>query len=131
MGSGTKLDYETKDTYTVEVTATDSYGASATIMVTITVADVNEAPTISRGGLAISGNSNIRYEENASGAVETYRASGLESANAIWSLSGRRRRRLHESAAAVCSPSSSSPDYENPIDMRTWTTSTMVTVHGR
>ena len=46
VGSGTKLDYETKDTYMVEVTATDSYGASATIMVTITVTDVNEAPTI-------------------------------------------------------------------------------------
>ena len=48
MGSGTKLDYETKDTYTVEVTATDSYGASATIMVTITVTDVNEPPEIMR-----------------------------------------------------------------------------------
>ena len=124
VGSGTKLDYETKDTYTVEVTATDSYGASATIMVTITVTDVNEAPTISRGGLAISGNSNIRYEENASGAVETYRASGPESASAIWSLSGddcrldfhdQRRRNAHLSR-------NSQPDYENPTDMPTWTT---------
>ena len=48
VGSGTKLDYETKDTYTVEVTATDSYGASATIMVTITVTDVDEMPEIMR-----------------------------------------------------------------------------------
>ena len=81
MGSGTKLDYETKDTYMVEVTATDSYGASATIMVTIKVTDVNEPPTISRGGLAISGNSNPSYAEDRSDAVETYRASGPESAN--------------------------------------------------
>ena len=43
VGSGTKLDYETKDTYTVTVTATDSYQASATITVTIKVNNVDEA----------------------------------------------------------------------------------------
>ena len=35
------LDYETKTSYTVEVTATDPSGASATITVTITVTDVD------------------------------------------------------------------------------------------
>ena len=48
VGSGTKLDYETKDTYTVTVTATDSYQESATITVTIKVIDVDEAPEIMR-----------------------------------------------------------------------------------
>ena len=38
------LDHETKDSYTVTVTATDSSDASDTIMVTITVTNVNEPP---------------------------------------------------------------------------------------
>ncbi len=38
------LDYETKNSYTVTVTATDTGDAADTITVTITVADVNEAP---------------------------------------------------------------------------------------
>ena len=48
VGSGTKLDYETKDTYMVTVTATDSYQESATITVTIKVIDVDEPPEIMR-----------------------------------------------------------------------------------
>ena len=48
VGTGTKLDYETKDTYMVTVIATDSYGESSSIAVTITVTDVNEGPTIRR-----------------------------------------------------------------------------------
>ena len=48
VGSGTKLDYELKDTYTVTVTATDSYQASATITVTIKVNNVDEPPEIMR-----------------------------------------------------------------------------------
>ena len=48
VGSGTKLDYESKDTYTVTVTATDSYQASATITVTIKVNNVDEPPEIMR-----------------------------------------------------------------------------------
>ena len=36
------LDHETKASYTVEVTATDAAGASETVMVTITVTDVEE-----------------------------------------------------------------------------------------
>ena len=38
------LDYETKASYSVEVTADDGNGESATVMVTIGVTDVNEAP---------------------------------------------------------------------------------------
>ena len=46
--AGTELDYETKDTYEVTLTAEDSFGASDTIMVTITVTDMDEAPEIMR-----------------------------------------------------------------------------------
>ena len=38
------MDYETKDTYVVTLTAEDSFGASDTIMVTIMVTDMDEAP---------------------------------------------------------------------------------------
>ena len=48
VGAGTKLDYETKTSYMVKVIATDSFGATASIDVTITVTDVNEGPTIRR-----------------------------------------------------------------------------------
>ena len=48
VGAGTKLDYETKSTYMVTVVATDSFGATASIDVTITVTDVNEGPEIMR-----------------------------------------------------------------------------------
>ena len=48
VGAGTKLDFETKATYRVTVIATDSFGATASIDVTITVTDVNEGPEIRR-----------------------------------------------------------------------------------
>ena len=48
VGAGTELDYETKQTYTVTVRAADSFGESDTIVVTIMVTDVDEAPEIMR-----------------------------------------------------------------------------------
>ena len=47
VAAGAKLDYETKDTYMVTLTAEDSFGASASIMVTIMVTNMNEAPAFS------------------------------------------------------------------------------------
>ena len=41
VGSGTTLDYEVLDTYTVTVTATDPSGASDAIAVSISVTDVS------------------------------------------------------------------------------------------
>ena len=87
------LNYESKNTYMVTLTATDSSGESndnAAITVTIHVINVDEAPVIMVGslGLAISGMSRIDYAENGMGAVETYTASGPDAASATWSLSG-------------------------------------------
>ena len=42
VGGDTKLDYETRTTYMVTVMAEDSFGDSATIMVTIMVTDMDE-----------------------------------------------------------------------------------------
>ena len=47
MKSGTKLDFEAaKNVYMVTLTATDSFGDSASIDVTITVTDADEAPDV-------------------------------------------------------------------------------------
>ena len=109
------LDKETKDTYTVTVTATDPSGETATVTVTIKVTNVDEAPAIMVGGLAVSGTTRVDYAEDRRDAVATYMASGPESANARWSLEG--------DDAADFSISSGgeltfvrAPDYENPAD---------------
>ena len=47
VGDTTTLDHETKDTYSVTVTATDPSDASDSITVEITVTDVNENPDVS------------------------------------------------------------------------------------
>ena len=39
-----KFDYETKDTYMVTLTATDDYGETADLELTINITDVNDAP---------------------------------------------------------------------------------------
>ena len=48
VGSGTELDYETKQTYMVTLTAEDSFGSSSSIDVTIMVNPIDEAPEIMR-----------------------------------------------------------------------------------
>ena len=106
VGASAKLDYEaTKNTYMVTLTATDSFGASSSIMVTIMVKDVDEVPEIMVGGLAITGMSSVDYAENGTGAVATYSATGPESANARWSLEGDDAGTSESAAAAECSPS--------------------------
>ena len=70
VAAGTKLDYETKDTYMVTVMARDPLGDSSSIDdVTITVTGVDEAPEI-------SGDDTISYPEKETKPVATYTASG-------------------------------------------------------
>ena len=116
MKSGTKLDFETRTTYMVTITATDSFSDSASIDVTITVTDVDEAPKISEGGLAITGPAGVDYAENGMGAVETYMATGPDADMAAWSLSGEDMSAFSFSNDGMLT-FRSSPDYENPADM--------------
>ena len=82
MGDGTELDYETQTTYEVTVMAEDSFGASATIMVTITVTDVDEVPDV-------SGDAAIEYAENGTSQVARYTAVDPEQTAIVsWSLAG-------------------------------------------
>ena len=94
-------------------------------MVTITVNDVDEAPEIMEGGLAISGLSSIDYAENGTGMVAMYTASGPDAASATWSAVGIRRRETSPSVVTAGVLSfMNSPDYENPVDADMRTTCT-------
>ena len=110
-----KLDYETKNSYMVTVTARDSDGLSASIDVTIMVIDMDEAPMIMLGGLAISGMSSPRFAENGTGSVATYTATGPDADRASWSLEGADVGDFRISSGGMLT-FRSSPDYENPMD---------------
>ena len=79
------LNREVKDTYTVTVKATDSYGLSATITVTIMVTNLVENPQV-------TGPATASYDENGMGPVATYTATDDEddkTGTALnWSLTG-------------------------------------------
>ena len=97
------LDKETKDTYTVTVTATDSFGVSSTITVTIKVTNVDEMPEL-------VGEAPEQYAENGTGAVATFTATDPEGKSITWALDG-------EDAAAFSIVNgvlrfTSPPDYE-------------------
>ena len=81
VGTGTKLDFETKITYVVTVKAEDSFGDYDTIMVTIMVTPVDEMPEI-------MGEATAEYAENDTGPVATYTAADPEMTAVKWSLSG-------------------------------------------
>ena len=105
VASGTKLDYETKDTYMVTVIATDSFGASSSIPVTITVTGENEGPEI-------SGDNSIEYPEGEMRSVATFTATDPEDAGDIaWTLTGEDESDFEISDSGVLT-FAESPNYE-------------------
>ena len=78
---GTDLDYETKNTYEIEVEAEDPFGASDSTMVTIRVMNVNEAPDF----MAMDPDD---YAENGTDPVATFTATDPEGADIIWTVDG-------------------------------------------
>ena len=76
------LDYEDRSSYTVTVTATDSFRAVATLLVTITVEPVDEPPDL-------AGATVISVVESSTGPVTTYSAVDPEVADLTWSLGGQ------------------------------------------
>ena len=79
------LDKETKDTYTVTVTAADPLNARSTITVTIKVTNVDEMPEL-------EGPASVKYPENGTGQVATFTAVDPEGKSIVWSLADWRRR---------------------------------------
>ena len=117
VGANAKLDYEKKNSYMVTLTVTDGSGASnnsASIAVTIHVTDLDEAPTIVVGDLAISGPSTKDYAENGTGAVDTYTAVGPHADMARWTLEGDDAGEFSIRGGMLSFRSA--PDYENPAD---------------
>ena len=80
------LDHEVPPPLTLQVTATDPSGDSGTVEVTVTVTDVNEAPTILTGPTrANNQNENILITT----VVATYTASDVDDGDTlVWSLTG-------------------------------------------
>ena len=103
--TGTTLDYETKASYIVTVTATDPAGDSDSIAVTIIVTDVVELGMV-------SGDATAEYAENGMGAVATYTADGPVTAG--WSVSGADMDDFDISNEGVLS-FASAPDFEMPM----------------
>ena len=101
------LDYETKQSYTVRVTATDPGGLSATVTVTIEVTPVNEDPVI-------DGEAPEEYAENGRTPVATFTASDPERATIIWTLTGADAEdfTIVGGVLAFAAP----PDFEAPAD---------------
>ena len=94
--------------YEITITASDG-NLSAAVDVTVTVTNVNEAPTI-------AGLTTIGYAENATGAVATYTAANPESDDSItWSVSGTDARRFTINSTGVLT-FKVSPDFELPRD---------------
>ena len=98
------LDKETKDTYTVTVTATDSFGVSSTITVTINVTEVDEIPEL-------TGEAPEKYAENGMAAVATFTATDPEGKSIVWSLAGTDNDEFTIENGVL--RFKSSPDYED------------------
>ena len=100
--------------------------ATAKITVTIYVTDVDEAPIIIVGGLAISGPSSPQYAEGGTDAVATYTSAGPDADMATWTLGGDDAGNFRISRDGVLT-FRNSPNYESPTDTGTDNTY-MVTV---
>ena len=95
--------------YKLTVTASDG-ALTDTLDVTVTVTDVNEAPTITSG--AVSEN----YQENGTAAVGTYTATDPEGDTITWSLSGADEDDLEIDSASGVLTFSTPPDFDDAAD---------------
>ncbi len=103
-----------------EVTVRANEGTmTADRMVRVTVTNVDEAPVITAGGLAVSGPASRSYAENGTGAVATYTARGEDPASARWTLEGADSGDFTLSTTSGASTMlmfRRTPNYESPAD---------------
>ena len=81
VGDGKELDFESKDSYEVEITATDPFGLSDSTTVTIRILNVNESPEF-------KAENPDNYAENGTDPVATFTATDPEGADVEWSVMG-------------------------------------------
>ena len=102
------LDHEAASRHSVTVSVVDPYGLSDSIAVTVTVADVNEAP-------AVSGPPSANFDENALTDVADYDATDPDNDTLVWSLAGADAAHFEVSAGGVLS-FAEPPDFEARAD---------------
>ena len=100
-----ELDFETKDTYMVALTATDPSGANDTIMVTITVTDGNDDADI-------TGSTAEDYAENGTDPVATFTATDQDGDDIVWSLDGADKKLFNIDGGVLSFEAA--PNYEGP-----------------
>ena len=100
-----KLDFETKDTYMVMLTATDPSGANDHIMVTVTVTDEND-------NAVVTGSTAVDYDENGTGPVATFSATDQDGDDIEWSLGGTDKGDFTIDGGVLSFKSA--PNYEDP-----------------
>ena len=112
--TGTKVDYEKKNSYMVTVTATDPSLASATVDVTIHVVNVNEPPVI-------AGEDDVTKEwrEKSTSTIQTFRATDPERRPVYWSLLTDVGRRLRTIDGSLTISSSGALSFKSPPDFET------------
>ena len=115
VGADTSLDYEKRRSYRVTVRALDPSAKSAQITITINVIDVDELPVLSEKGLAALGDGNILYQENGTGVVGQYTATGPNVNRLSWRLSGLDAADFSISSAGQLT-FRSTPNFESPAD---------------
>ena len=103
-----ELDHETTQSYEIIVTATDPYGLSDSITLTITVTNVNEAPVV-------TGESSVRYTEEGGGPVYTYSASDPEQGTINWEVQGMDYGAFEIDSGVL--RFQSPPDFEDPTGL--------------
>ena len=109
LGTNTELDYETKQTYDLEVTATDGDQKMTTVHGDPDGHRCGRSPRICRR----QHNDMQTYEENGTGPVGTYMAPDPEGAGIDWDVMGADADDFTISQR-LCSGSRSPPDFENP-----------------
>ena len=125
----TRFDAEgDKTEYIIEVTDPDAVVAMRPVRVTITVMNVNEAPTApmeQRGGLSVTGRENPMFNEilvddtSPDLMVGTYRGIGVDAANAVWSLTGPDMGDFSIGGSTGEVTFRAAPNYEMPMDADT------------
>ena len=110
VADGSLLDHEAASSHQITVRVTDQAGLVREQVVTITVADQNEAPVVTSG-------SAVSFAENGTGAVYTATATDPDAGTVVtWSLSGADAALFDIDATTGVVTFKAAPDYENPAD---------------
>jgi VCBS repeat-containing protein len=111
------VDNGNNNTYIVTITATDSAGNATNQTLTVTITNVNEAPTITTA--SSNPTHTITQAENISSVV-TYRGSDVDAGTTLtWSISGTDSADFSINSSSGALAFAANPDFEAPADSDT------------